>query len=85
MPCNFPNGWPHPSFLHVDGSDQTDCDLHIEWPHVELYVSRRGEFHLLADGGIDIEGPEALTALKEILSGRLTKEDWNDIANGRDV
>lgn len=68
MSCKFPNGWPHPDFLHVAGSDDTDCDLHIEWPHVELYVSRAGEFHLLADDGVEVEGPGALAVLREILS-----------------
>ena len=64
----FPNGWPKPSFLHVDGSDDTDCDFHLEWPEVELYVGRDGSFHLLADGGVDIEGPDALSKLRELLT-----------------
>ena len=65
--CRFPNKWPHPYFLHVAGSDDTTCDLHIEWGFAELYVSKEGKFHLLADDDVDIEGPEALTKLREIL------------------
>jgi hypothetical protein len=63
----FPNGWPRPSFLHVAGSDGTNCDLHLEWPGFELYVSREGSFHFLSESD-DVEGPDALIKLREALS-----------------